>query len=171
MSDTYISIVPVNVKANEVSLLAEKVKNELIRRKVINQDFIPGSNAMSVVVEKDDFFKSLLNNKLDIIKTRQVFQNGQNGTETIKCPNCSFDIIETNWIDVVEEWHSNSKKDSITCPKCSETNSVTEYIFEPVWGFGELGFTFWNWPKFEDSFILELENLLSRKVKIVHGLL
>ena len=45
----------------------------------------------------------------------------------------------------------------------------TSYIFTPEWQFGELGFIFWNWPKFTSDFILEMEAMLNHKITIIYG--
>ncbi|WP_074405748.1 hypothetical protein [Aquimarina megaterium] len=171
MSDTYISIVPIDVDKDKALALAEKFKTKLIHKNVISEDLTPSSNAISKTVSKNEVFKNLENNKLEIVIARQVFDNGGNGVEKIICPNCSFNIIETNWMDAIEEWYSNSGKDTCICPNCSEKKSISEYYFEPNWGFGELGFTFWNWPNFTDDFIIEIEKILNHKVKIIYGIL
>ncbi|TSE08329.1 hypothetical protein [Aquimarina algiphila] len=169
MSDTYISIVPTKIEKGKAAMLAEKFKSKLITDKIISKDCTPSENVASILVNNDDKFKSLENNKLEIVTNRKVFENGGNGLVEITCSKCDFDIIESNWMDAVEEWYYDSGKDDFRCPNCSNQTSITEYLFNPQWGFSELGFTFWNWPEFTEKFVSEIENLLGSKVGIVYG--
>ncbi|MEW7289955.1 hypothetical protein [Aquimarina sp. 2304DJ70-9] len=169
MSDTFITLVPIKIDQNEVDQFSKIIHEELIKRKIITSDDSPGENAPSVVVENESVFLNLENNKLNIVTKRQVFDNGGNELERIKCPECSFNIIDNNWIDAVDLWYSDPNKGQFTCTNCNNTTSITEYVFEPNWGFGNLGLIFWNWPKFKEEFIKDIENLLQSKIKIVFG--
>ncbi len=62
-----------------------------------------------------------------------------------------------------------ARESGFTCSNCSKVSPVEEYIFTPEWQFGELGFIFWNWPKFTSDFILEMEAMLNHKIKIIYG--
>ena len=180
MSDSYISIVPEQVEKAKANKLAEKVVNWLISRKIIkaeltdctlgNDGHEPDENFKEVVEdEKYWWFIDLDTNGLEVITEKYVFHNGGNGLEEITCPNCKTNIIETDWGEAVDEWVKETGLDKVTCPNCQEARSITEYNFEPAWGFGELGFTFWNWQELKEDFIKEIEALLNSKVKLIYG--
>lgn len=169
MSDSYISIVPVDVDINKIEQLVILLIKKLTEKGYINDDFTPGENIESILLNKDAHFKDLIQNKLEIVKTRQVFDNGNNGLIEINCPHCSYNIIDENWIDCVEHWYSNSNQSFFICPSCTNKNDISKYNFNPNWGFGDLGFIFWNWSKFTDEFILMIEGVLESKVTIIYG--
>lgn len=59
------------------------------------------------------------------------------------------------------------------CPSCGAAFPVTEWSFEPGFAFGNLGFTFWNWPPFLSGRLIdEVGRLLSphRVVLVYSGL-
>jgi hypothetical protein len=47
---------------------------------------------------------------------------------------------------------------------------VDLWIYEPPWAFGNLGFTFWNWPQLKVDFVIELAKLLGHKTRMISGI-
>jgi hypothetical protein len=179
MSASFISIVPVNVNKVEAKELADKVIDHLTKKKIINRELTdcilgknghsPGDNFKDAIDGDDYGLKDLLTNGLEIITTREVFHNGGNEINEINCPNCKTNIIEADWIEAINEWANETGLDIVTCPNCSIEHSITDYNFIPTWGFGDLGFTFWNWPDLKDEFIKDIEKTLKRPVKLIYG--
>lgn len=177
MSDFFISVVPHNVdKANE---LADKIVNHLIQRRIIQEGLTnctpgkpghpPGDNFREAIDSEDYGPGGLRINGLEVLTNRKVFHNGGNGPEKINCPDCKANIIESDWGEALEEWVNDTGNDEFICSECSATHSITAYKFEPKWGFGNLGFTFWNWPVLKKEFISEVEQITGSKVTIVYG--
>lgn len=179
MSDSFITIVPRNVDKVQVKELAIKVVDHLIEKRIINRELTDctlGNNGHPLgdnfkdAIEGDDYgLKDIWANGLEIKTTREVFHNGGNGIDEIKCPDCSTNIIETDWGQAIDEWINESDLHKVTCPNCNAEYSITDYVFNPEWCFGYLGFTFWNWPNLKDNFIKELEQILERRVTIIYG--
>ncbi len=169
MSDTFISLVPEKI-GNRKEEIHKKFISFLLDRNIINNDLKPGDNVDSILVENNGNFKRLTHNQLEVTNSRQVFDSGANEIKQIVCPNCNQNILDQiNWMEAIDYWYSDSQKKKVDCPNCSYVNSIENYIFNPTWGFGELGFIFWNWPEFEDNFIKEISELTSSKFKIIHG--
>jgi DNA-directed RNA polymerase subunit RPC12/RpoP len=181
MSDSYKSIVPINVKKDEVESIASKVLDWLTAKKIIKNEitdctlgengYPPSENYKSIIEGHDYDFTTLWTNGLAIIKNREVFENGGNGLEEINCPTCGTNIIEQDWQQAIEEWYNETGKDSMKCPHCNSQESITQYHFVPMWAFGELGFKFWNWPDFKPSFIEEFEKVVEKPIVIVYGII
>lgn len=91
------------------------------------------------------------------------------GIDKVSCASCNFDITESDWMDLVEKWFYGVESCEMTCPSCNSIAPITEFNFEPVWAFGELGISFWNWPPLKKEFIDEVEEVINKKVKIVYG--
>ncbi len=178
MSDSYLTIVPDAVESDEAEALAEFVLDYLVSRRIVRQEpsdcalglgHAPGTRFQEAI-EGDDFgLKSLLTNGMEVIIERSVFHNGFNGLERIDCPSCGADVHDTPWGNWLDEWFRNTGKDRMACPNCKVQRSITEYTFHPIWGFGNLGFKFWNWPPLQMEFIREIERLVKRPVKVVMG--
>ena len=179
MSDTFITLVPDNVNNLQVQELANKILNHLTQKGIVkngltectlgNKGYEPGDKFMSVIDENDLGLQDLHTNGLEMKKTKEVFHNGSNGLDEINCPNCKTNIIDSDWGQALDEWTNETGKDKITCPNCKSVNSITEYKFEPNWGFGNLALTFWNWPSLKEGFIKDIEKLIERKIRIIYG--
>jgi ribosomal protein S27E len=179
MGDTSISIVPQNVNRKQAKKLSDKVVAYLIERKIISpyksdcvlgeeSGYPPGTKYKEALEESNNHFLELRTNGLQIVDNRQVFY--ANGVDEIKCPNCGTNNIESEWGEALDEWVNNTGNDKIKCLGCGHSFSIEEYIFEPAWAFGELGFTFWNWyGVFKESFLKDIEAVIGCKLKIVHS--
>ncbi len=179
MSESFISIVPDAIDKTQAKELANKVVSRLVQQGIIKKEltdcvlgkngYAPGDNYKEVILGDDNGFKNLLTNGFEVRTTRQVFHNGNNGLDEIRCPNCNEDVIDANWQQALEEWINETDQDKIICQNCNIENSITKYIFCPTWGFGNLGFIFWNWPDLKSSFINDIEQVLGLPVKVIYG--
>jgi hypothetical protein len=179
MGGNFISIVPLKISKSEVAPLAEKVINWLLSQKIIKEPktacvlgssdgYPPGDNYVNII-DGNDYLLELETNGLDVKMTREVFHNGGNGVDRILCPSCSYNIYESDWGSLIDEWYKETGEDMITCPECETPHSIADYKFDPPWAFGDVGFTFWNWPSFTESFINDLEILTGKSLVIVYG--
>jgi hypothetical protein len=57
----------------------------------------------------------------------------------------------------------------LRCRTCEQAQSVTKWVYDPPWGFGELGFTFWNWPTMRESFVEEFRAQFQHRTAFVFG--
>jgi hypothetical protein len=84
MGDNCISIVPKDVDSSEVKILAERIFKWLTGNKIVNdvesdcvlnlKGFLPGSNYKYAVEDSDIQLLNLVNNGVEIITERQVWQ-------------------------------------------------------------------------------------------------
>ena len=179
MSDSFITLVPENVDKHHANELIDKIINHLSDEGIIqneltdcvlaNKGYQPGDNVRSAIDGNDFGFQDLRTNGLEFTNAREVFHNESNGLDRITCPECQTNIIDTDWGQALEEWTNETGNDKVTCPNCNSVNSITEYRFQPSWGFGNMALTFWNWPNLKDEFVNDLEALIERKIKIIYG--
>lgn len=107
-------------------------------------------------------------NGLEIITKRTVFISGEGYVEDIICPACKSSI-ELEDFDF-KKWEEGLS-DHSQCPHCKKESEINTFHFEPEWGFSDLGFKFWNWPSFNDEFILEFKNKLQCEIRIIEEVL
>jgi hypothetical protein len=179
MGDTSISIVPQNIDRKQAQQLSDKVVAYLIQRKIISpykshcvlgdeSGYPPGIKYIEALDDSNNDFLEVKTNGLQVVDHRRVFY--ANGVDEIKCPNCDANNIESEWGEALGEWVNNTGNDKIKCLGCGDSFSICEYIFEPTWAFGELGFTFWNWyGVFKETFLKDIEAVIGYKLKIVHS--
>lgn len=194
MGDYFQTFVDKEASLSEVDDLSQKVLSWLVDKGIVlstpsncvlsleGMGYPPGLNFRDVVeifIRPDPnhpgkqimIINNLTPNGLEIIKGRTVFHAGQGGMEVI-CRQCqtTFDHKSlTTWGDAVDEWYKELGAGVIKCPRCGFEESVVEWQYKPPWGFGNLGFKFWNWPPFLPSFIKELEAQLGHKMVFVYG--
>jgi hypothetical protein len=106
-------------------------------------------------------------NGLDVSIGRQVFPSGQPGS-TITCPKCKG-LAPDRWSDAITEWYKEEGAALLECDECGEVHSVTDWVFSPAWGFGNLGFTFWNWPSLKKSFVDEFVARIGHRTVFIEG--
>lgn len=178
MGDHYHRIVLENVTKEESNSIADKIVEYLIKRKIISsqkadcvlsgEGYLPGENYFEAYNQSQDDLLNWSVNGVEVQIGHQVFYS--NWLDEINCPNCGTNIHELEWGDALSEWCDESGNDKIDCPQCGKSNSIVDYIFEPTWAFGELGFTFWNWgDDFNKDFINDIQELTGKKVKTVYG--
>jgi hypothetical protein len=108
-------------------------------------------------------------NGLEIIPQRDVFYS-LTGEDELVCAACSrrFEHPE-GWGDAVAEWYHRRGPGLLACPACGATRPITEWPHDPAWGFGNLGFQFWNWPRLKTSFIEDVSRRLGHRVVLALG--
>jgi hypothetical protein len=180
MGDNFISVVPLKIAKPETQSLAERVINWLKQKQIIqkektdcvlgdNMGYAPGENFKTAIDGDDCGVPEFKTNGLEIVTQREVFHNGQNGIDSVTCPNCNFNIMDSDWGELVSEWFNDTGRDKITCTTCNNIYSIVDYKFDPPWAFGDVGFTFWNWPSLTDDFIEEFKTVIGKPVTVVYG--
>ncbi len=75
--------------------------------------------------------------------------------EGYACPRCEakFDSddeeLQETLSTAIGEWVDQSGLANVTCPRCTEDVPITDWRCDPPLGFGNLSFTFWNWPRLD----------------------
>jgi RNA polymerase subunit RPABC4/transcription elongation factor Spt4 len=181
MGDYYQIIVDPEASEEEAENLASSIIEWLIAEGIIERTqtdcvlgsdlgFPPGPNCMKAVeADSSDHFVELWTNGLEVYTGRTVFYH--TGEETyLICTACERRAeLSDEWNDAVMEWYEGKGPGMLPCPHCGAERAVTEWQYYPPWGFGCLGFKFWNWPLLDPSFIETLANKLGHRVLLVEG--
>ena len=69
----------------------------------------------------------------------------------------------------MEAWYEWDDAVTFPCPDCGKPERLVDWEGEFPWGFGNLGFTFWNWPPLSASFVREVTELLGHRSVLVRG--
>lgn len=197
MGDYFQTIVDKQASIDEVDNLDQKIIAWLVNSGIVlptrtdcvlsngGMGYAPGPNFRDVVeiliqidpeypnkqIIIDHDLESLRTNGLAVIKKRTVFHSGQGSMEII-CPQCqtAFDHKTLkNWSGAVDEWYGEMGEGIIACSSCGHSETVTEWQYDPPWGFGNLGFKFWNWPPLLPSFVEEVGKQLGHEIIFVYG--
>ena len=181
MGDWHQSLVIKDVSNEELENVATQIFDYLVSEEIISSEmsdnvlgsekgYCPGGGWQKAVEypEESDFLE-LWTNGLDIIKKRNVYYGGGDEFEAIFCPNCGANNLECDWGELFGKWIEDPKSAELECVKCKQSNSISEFVFEPTWALSNLGFKFWNWPIFRSKFIDELRTLTGKRIIKVEG--
>jgi hypothetical protein len=181
MGDWHQDIVFKDVSSQELENVATLVFDFLISEEIIShkmaenvlgaeKGYVPGKKWQKVVeyLEEKQFL-DLRTNGVRIVKKRNIFYADGREFDAIKCPNCGANNLECDWGELFVKWQNDPEKSGLKCKNCQRTNSISEFEFEPVWALSNLGFVFWNWPIFKNSFIAELQELTGKRIIKVEG--
>jgi len=179
MGDYFQTLADIDASLEEAEFVAARIRNWLIELKIIEPEprncvlgingvGYPPLNYEQVIDEPPGSYydiRQLAANGLEIEIGRKVFHNGQSGV-TITCPKCGARCGD-KWAEAISEWYENKGAGLLKCLQCETEHPVTDWNFNPAWGFGNLGFTFWNWPPLKQSFIDELKRRIAHRTVFV----
>ena len=179
MGDWFQIIVDRDSTEEEAVSVGEDIVKWLIADGIIDADmsecllgedlgYPPGPDYRIATGDGDDHWLTLMTNGMEVITGRTVFWGW--GDFVLVCDKCAtrFEPDE-DWGDRVSEWYDRQGPGLISCPQCGHAQSVADWEFDPPWGFGNLGFQFWNWPPLEPSFIDAVTKKLGHRVVFVEG--
>ncbi len=176
MGDWFQTLADIDASIEEANIVAARIRSWLIESQVIEpspRDCVfggmgyPPLNYEQVVdgPAYSQHFRKLKTNGLQIKIGRTVFLNGQSGV-TVTCPKCNAPC-KNSWANAIDEWYKSTGPGTLKCLECGNEQSVTEWTFIPAWGFGNLGFTFWNWPPLKQSFINEMKRRIAHRTVFI----
>jgi hypothetical protein len=180
MGDYFQSIVDKDATETEAPSLGTLIRNWLVDEGIISSKatdcvlgsdsgYPPGPDYQKAIYEHDKQFLELWTNGLEIITKRHVFHSGQGGFDLV-CPACSTKVeLNEAWSKAVNEWYKEDGKGWLACSQCGNLEVVNEWKHDPDWGFGNLGFTFWNWPPLTDEFVKKFGKRLGHRIVLVSG--
>lgn len=83
------------------------------------------------------------------------------------CPACQVEVgpLDEEFREAVFEKVGECLKKSgpgfVACPICRKKNGLTNWICRPPLGFGNLSFSFWNWPPLDwDSWKIDVPGII-----------
>lgn len=132
----------------------------------LGEGHAPGPRYATAVVEPYEHLHRRWNNGMRIITGRTVFYSM--GVDTIICPHCATAVAWEQLSDAVDEWYAGAAG-TRHCGGCGRVMGLNDWCWQPPWGFGYLGFEFWNWPPLTQEFIAEVERRLGHRTVLAEG--
>jgi hypothetical protein len=178
MGDFFQVIVDKNVSVEDAPRLGTQVREWLVARRIIEPELSdsalarpghrPGPSCKEALEQPDSgAFLDLETNGLAIEVGRTVFFTV--GGE-LTCRACGAHVeTEDGWGEAVDAWYAGDDDVMFACPECGQPERLTEWSGSFPWGFGNLGFTFWNWPPLSARFVQEVTKQLGHRVVVVQG--
>lgn len=186
MGDWFQTIGDIEATPDEAEKLAEVVLGWLIEAGIVAAEptdcvlgsdlgYPPGPNYADAVTEPDRSLTRRWTNGLEVLTGRTIFDFGEGEIEDAKCPHCG---VSTRFVDdrwkfddeawrpfslVIDAWHKGGDG-LLACSACAKPVGLNEWNWEPAWGFGDLGFTFWNWPPLIPGFVAEFPRRLGHRI-------
>jgi hypothetical protein len=162
MGDWYETVVDPVVDANDAPAVAERVVARLVALRLVRPErtdctlgeagYPPAQDVFQYLKAPDDLLMRLRTNGLEVKAKRSVHVTAN--LERVSCPACGAateDLGALRWQKAVGEWYEGGEG-ALTCPACLREASVAVWVHEPTFGFGNLAFTFWNWPPFTSAY-------------------
>jgi hypothetical protein len=128
--------------------------------------YAPGPCYETAVVEPREELDLRWNNGLHVITGRTVFYS--DGVDAIACPACQTAVAWGQLSDAIDEWYA-AGAGTRRCGGCGRVMGLNDWRWQPPWGFGYLGFEFWNWPPLAQGFIAEVGRRLGHRTVLVAG--
>jgi hypothetical protein len=179
MGDSFQIIVDKDASEDEAPRLAAEVRDWLVARRIIEPESTdcalgdsghrPGpwhTAALDGPAEATGFL-NLQTNGLQIEVGRTVFYT-IGGELTCRACGVQFEP-EGGWSEAVDDWYNGNDRAMFECPECGKPERLVEWSGEFPWGFGNLGFKFWNWPPLSERFIQEMAMKLGHRTVLVRG--
>lgn len=179
MSDYSIGFVPKTSNYPNAGTKALEILNWLVSRQIVDpkiSDCVLGGGggyrlaegSMAILQEPEHFWtlSKLQIFGLEIVESKTVFDTGENGLDSVICPHCKKELFNGDY-SFIDDWWSYDKS-AVSCVVSMNNYDINEYLFQPEWGFSNLGFRFWNVPEFDPTFKTALETRLGYEVKIVY---
>jgi hypothetical protein len=137
---------------------------------VENTVYRPGPNFLEASDDADDPRFSILrleDNSLEVV------QRGPPSTQVIMasvshCPKCATEQSEQGdeWNNAFQTWWEGHPE-PLVCVECGNSAHLSGWRFDPVFGFGNLGFSFHN-SALRPEFVKAFERELGRPLTVVH---
>lgn len=162
MSDWFETVVDPLVDTTDAPCVADRVVGELVAAgllKSVRTDcalgglgYPPAPGILGYLKAPDELLLQLRVNGLAVTAKRCAHLNV--AVERIVCPLCGTatdDLSRLSWQEAVGEWYDGGEG-AILCPACLQRTPVAVWVHDPICGFGNLAFTFWNWPPFDAAY-------------------
>lgn len=180
MSDQSQSIVDLDATAKKAPKLSRLVMEHLFEKQIASRKpsncvlgppagHSPGSKWSDACEGKPkSSFLARKSNGVAVCVERSVFDAGANGIDVV-CPKCltHVDEMSDEWTEAVGSWFEGNERAAWTCPKCLRSARLNDWNGPFPWAFGNLGFTFWNWPPLSPEFVSDIGRVLGHRVKLV----
>lgn len=168
MSTTFEMLVDQDVSLEDAPTVCAAVIDELKERRIIAGDLVPdcvlagtgfrvGASVSSIYegIPNEVRFWELVTSGVEpnVGRSFNLYALGPS-CEYFECSSCNqrIDKLDSPFGDAIFEaivkWHEQEDV-SVSCPACRKVTQLTDWHSRPPLGFGNLSFTFWNWPPLE----------------------
>ncbi|MER6594610.1 hypothetical protein ABT214_22720 [Micromonospora purpureochromogenes] len=178
MGDWFETIADVEATAEEADRLGVEVLSWLVEQGIVMAEqtdcilggtgYAPGPDYGIAVTQHYAHMHRQGVNGLNVVTGRAAFYSM--GVDRIVCPHCQSAAVdqddEEHWpsfSESIDSWYAGGSGVE-SCPHCGKSAGLNEWHWSPPWGFGYLGFEFWNWPPLDPGFITDVANLLGHRV-------
>lgn len=193
MGDNFQIIADVEATEAEAPALAALVIGWLAIADVIAGDpadcvpgtdpgYPPGPHHAAAVTVADAMLASLHLNGVQVHTTKTVFYPVQGEMGPVACPRCGHELdledpsageLTEHWEpfgDALDDWWADGPG-TVTCSHCQQASGLNDWHWTGDWpiAVGFLGFTFWNWPELNQSFIAQVAGRLGHRVVVTKG--
>jgi hypothetical protein len=178
MGDRFQIIVDRDVSSEGAPRLAEKVREWLVSRRIIEPELTdralgalghpPGPEHITVPETPSSEAFRYLTNGVEITVGRTFFWTPYTDLTCRMC-GAHFEPYGDKWVDAVGAWCQGDDAATFDCPECGQPERVAEWSGESPSGFGNLGLKFWNWGPLSASFVREVTELLGHRTVLVRG--
>jgi hypothetical protein len=188
MGTRFAIIVDCDATDADMEAAAQKAINWLAQKNVILPDltacilsfekkgYAPGQFHWQAFQDKSESQKSQLfqvsTNGLEVTTKRHVSLNNQGDFAHKKCTNCgqlSESMGADDWNAAATNWFEYKSDGDLVCEHCGFTQTIAKWEHIDPIGFGNLSFTFWNWPPLSPAFIAEFSQMLNHKTLLIEG--
>jgi hypothetical protein len=175
MGEWFETIADVDATPEEADRLGAEVLSWLVEQGIVlaqptdcilgDQGHRPGPNYAAATVEPWPDLHELATNGFRVVTGQSVFYSM--GVDRVVCPHCAAVVVEDdeswhNFAPVIDEWHAGGSG-MRACQHCAEPTGVNDWYWSPPWGFGYLGFEFWNWPLLNPAFVATVSDRLGHR--------
>ncbi|MGS2619621.1 hypothetical protein ACVCAH_34820 [Micromonospora sp. LZ34] len=177
MGDWFETIADIEATQEEADQLGAEVLSWLVGQGIVmseqtdcvldGQGHRPGPNYAAATAEPWAGLHELDPNGLRVVTRRTVFYSM--GDLQVVCPRCGAVVVadqdEGSWSGfspVIDEWYVGAAGVR-ACKHCGEPVGINDWEWSPHWGFGYLGFEFWNWPMLDPGFVAAVSNQLGHR--------
>ena len=176
MGDSYQVIVDRDASLDQSEHFGSIVLDWLIAERIVEPEASdcalgglghrPGPCHLKATAESPRWFTGLATNGMRIVKARTVFFGWLDSE--VRCKQCGVVNSIDAFHDAAQNWYKGGEG-RLACSACRLADAITEWQISPPWGFGNLGFEFWNWPWLRDSFVEDVSRLLGHRTVLVPG--
>ncbi len=183
MSTLYHAIVDCDVTGDAAKLLGQQVLDWLIADGIIDaavDDCVLGDEgghrpgpryAAALADPADDTFLDLRTNGVQVLAQRHTSCSSTGAFRCAICPACRGEVPQDDvWSDAATDWYEGGEG-MLRCGHCGEAACITQWDHIDPMGFGELTFTFWNWPALSDDFLKAFKARLGHRVVLISAML
>jgi hypothetical protein len=114
---------------------------------------------------------------VEVVTGRTVFYSTD--MEQVTCPHCGRATsladrdgqLNEAWqelSDTIGVWFGSGRGE-LPCRSCGRRVGLNDWTWSPPWGFGYLGFTFWNWPRLSPPFLAGMSRRLGHRTVHPYG--